>query len=552
MAILANPIGDFPVNDDWAYGWTVRNLLETGHFQLADWTATNLLPQALWGTLFCLPFGFSFTALRLSTLILGLAGVITTYGLLSEAGASSRISLFCSLIIALNPIYFALSNSFNSDIPSFTFAVVSVYFLVRGIRLDSRGAILTGLIFTFIAILNRQSSIVILPAFGIIYLVRNGLTFKNFIKAFLPTLAGMLINAGYSYWLDFTKQKPLLYGFQVEKLMETVTNGPGTIAFTYGQNVWLFSIYVGAFLFPFLMLQFAQQFKKYSFLQKQLSLGLTLFLLTIGLILISKGTQMPLTGNTLVPLGLGPSSLGDYNSLEGHRYFRVFVRGCWALLTLAGLIGTSILIQYFLIAIQSLLNRKKRIGQAALVLFLLISTFLYLLPIGGVSKSFWFDRYLILPLPLLMASIFILTRPFFDKSNLRRSIVIFAYISLFCCGIFTISATHDFLLQKRVHWLALDNLMRRSHVLPSQIGAGFEFNGWYHFGASLKTCNPNFHQTTVSHVDWGSFTCLWDDQNSEYTVGYTPKAGYQQQAQYQYRRWLPWRKEVLYVLRKNK
>src|SRR5689334_10088256 len=69
MVILVNPIGDFPLNDDWAYGWTVKTLLETGSFVLSDWTAANLLPQALWGILFCLPFGFSFTALRFSTLI---------------------------------------------------------------------------------------------------------------------------------------------------------------------------------------------------------------------------------------------------------------------------------------------------------------------------------------------------------------------------------------------------------------------------------------------------------------------------------------------------
>lgn len=553
MVILVNPIGDFPLNDDWAYGWTVKNFLETGHFELSDWTATNLLPQALWGTLFCLPFGFSFTALRFSTLILGLVGVITTYGLLREARANSRISLFCSLIIALNPIYFELSNSFNADVPSFTLAVVSVYFLARGIRLASKTAIFTGLIFTFISILNRQSSIIILPAFGIMYLVCQGLTFKTFVKAFLPTLVGMLIYSAYSHWLDITKQTPLLYGFQIEKLTETLTDGPRTIAFTYGQNAWLFSIYLGLFLFPFLLLQFSQQFKRYSVLQKQLSLGLTLFLVTIGLILVLEGKQMPLTGNILEPLGVGPTSLGGYNSfLDENRYLRVSVRGCWALLTLVGLIGASILFQYSLIAFQALLDRKNRLGQAWFALFLLISTFLYLLPIGGISKDFWFDRYLILPLPLLMSSIFILTRHFSDESNLKRRIVIFSCTSLFCCGIFTISATHDYLLQNRVRWLALDNLMRRSQVLPNQIGGGFEFNGWHHFGARLKTCNPEFQQASkVTHVDWGSFSCLWDDASRKYTVEFTPKAGYQQQSRYPFRRWLPWREEVLYILRKN-
>src|SRR5262245_49747022 len=81
---LVNPIGNFPVIDDWAYGWTVKTLLETGRFQLSDWTASNLLSQAIFGTLFCLHFGFSFTCLRLSTLLLGLIGILVTYALLRE------------------------------------------------------------------------------------------------------------------------------------------------------------------------------------------------------------------------------------------------------------------------------------------------------------------------------------------------------------------------------------------------------------------------------------------------------------------------------------
>ena len=65
--VLVNPIGDFPLNDDWAYAQSVKSLLETGNFQLPGWAVANLLPQALWGALFCLPFGFSFTALRKSS-----------------------------------------------------------------------------------------------------------------------------------------------------------------------------------------------------------------------------------------------------------------------------------------------------------------------------------------------------------------------------------------------------------------------------------------------------------------------------------------------------
>ena len=551
MVILVNPIGDFPLNDDWAYGWTVKTLLETGIFQLSDWTATNLLPQALWGTLFCLPFGFSFTALRISTLTLGLIGLIATYRLLREAKAGSRTALFGSLVVALNPIYFQLSNSFNSDVPSFTFFILSVCFLAHGIHLNSGFVITTGLIFSFVSVLNRQSSLAILPAFGIAYLARNGLTFKTSLKSIFPTLVGILIYLAYSYWLAITERTPLLYGLQIEKLLETLSNGLKVTALTYINNILLFSIYLGLFVSPFLILCFSSEFNKFSAKQKLLSLCIIFFLIAIGIALILKGRQMPLVGNTLEYFGLGPQTLEGYNSfLRQYKYLSGLIRGCWALLTLAGLIGASILFQYFILAIQAFIGRKNVSSQGWLIIFLFTSAFLYLLPIGGINKQYWFDRYLILPLPLIMASILILTKPFFENGNFKPGIIIVSLVTILLLGMFTVSATHDFLLWNRVRWYALENLMQSANVLPNKI-VGWEFNGW-HFGNRIEICNPEFQKTSRPiRADWKDFSCLWYKADREYTVSSVPKPGYQQQALYPFRRWLPWREEVLYVLRKD-
>ena len=52
---LVNPIGDFPLADDWSYGWTVKHLLETRDYLPSDWGAPNLISQVIFGALFCLP-----------------------------------------------------------------------------------------------------------------------------------------------------------------------------------------------------------------------------------------------------------------------------------------------------------------------------------------------------------------------------------------------------------------------------------------------------------------------------------------------------------------
>src|SRR5438477_7741425 len=67
--LLVSPLRDVPVNDDWAYAWSVENLLKTGHLAVLDWSAHYPILATLWGSLFSLFFGFSFGVLRLSTMV---------------------------------------------------------------------------------------------------------------------------------------------------------------------------------------------------------------------------------------------------------------------------------------------------------------------------------------------------------------------------------------------------------------------------------------------------------------------------------------------------
>src|SRR5260370_17820372 len=134
VALLIDPRGEFPLNDDWAYAAAVKTLLGGGGIRLSGWTTVNLIAQVLWGALFCLPFGFSFTALRISTLVLGLTGVLALYGLLREGDADHGTALFGALLLAFNPLYLVLSYTFMSDVPFIAFSILSFYFLLRGMR----------------------------------------------------------------------------------------------------------------------------------------------------------------------------------------------------------------------------------------------------------------------------------------------------------------------------------------------------------------------------------------------------------------------------------
>ena len=105
LAFAIDPRGDFPLQDDWAYGLPVKALVERGEFRLTDWSNPTLIAQVFWGALFCLPAGFSFTAVRISTLVLGLVGLIGMYGLLRQLGAKRTVAFFGAGVVCANPIY---------------------------------------------------------------------------------------------------------------------------------------------------------------------------------------------------------------------------------------------------------------------------------------------------------------------------------------------------------------------------------------------------------------------------------------------------------------
>ena len=88
MAIQVDPRGEFSLNDDWAYALPVKALTEQDSIRFTFWQSMTLIGRMLWGSLFCLPGGFSFLALRLSVLTAGLAGVMGLYGLCQRMALS--------------------------------------------------------------------------------------------------------------------------------------------------------------------------------------------------------------------------------------------------------------------------------------------------------------------------------------------------------------------------------------------------------------------------------------------------------------------------------
>jgi hypothetical protein len=177
-AILVNPLSDSPIGDDPTYALSVKHLYETGHLRLPDEAAASVVFQVLWGYLFCRPFGFSFAALHLSTLVLSLGGLLGFYSLcrrLVEAtpaspGGSGWLPVLVTLTLWFNPIYFTLSFTFYSDVPFYALVILSCAAFVAGQMEPRRDLVYfaLGCFFSTCAVLVRQYAIVVPVAVAVL------------------------------------------------------------------------------------------------------------------------------------------------------------------------------------------------------------------------------------------------------------------------------------------------------------------------------------------------------------------------------------------------
>jgi hypothetical protein len=138
IALLLLPFAPVPFIDDWVYAWSVERLLSHGQLEVLDFSSNAIYAQALWGALFCLPFGFSFAALRVSTWVLSCVAIAGTYRLLREAGASEAGATLGAATLAAFPPFMVLSFSFMTDVPLVAVETWTLVFFARAWRNDSR------------------------------------------------------------------------------------------------------------------------------------------------------------------------------------------------------------------------------------------------------------------------------------------------------------------------------------------------------------------------------------------------------------------------------
>lgn len=533
MVAVTDPRGEFPLNDDWSYALSVRSLVQDGVFRMTYIVPMTLVTQVLWGALFCLPFGFSFTALRISTLTAGLGGLIGTYLLLRELGAGRRISLIGAMTVAVNPVYFSLANTFMTDVPFYALSVFSIYAFVKALKRESNAGYVLGIILACLATLLRQAGLVIPVAFGAAHLLRYGIRSRSALKAAIPAVVVGAALLSYQKWLAATGRTPDFYGLQVRNAMSFFSQGSEMFVALH-IVVLAACVYLGLFLFPLLLPEFVARLRSLS--RVWVSAGTAALALVFYALIRPIGWMhgMPLndrTGNILTPQGIGPLTLSDV--LRMHLPDPPpLPHGFWVTITVIGVLGAAMLVIHLVMSVKMLLcGPMKSDTDRPLIAMMGAGLVLSLAPIVMLYFFAYFDRYFLPLMPFLMGAVLLVARPM----KLGRVITAAAVATLILGGTISVGLTHDYLAWNRARWSALNDLTSQG-VPPSDIDGGYEFNG-------LCSFDPQ------RGGDWGN--PLTEKDGVGYIVTFGPYPDYDVVKTYRYRNWIRPRQGRVLVVRRG-
>ncbi len=449
--VLVHPSGEFPINDDWSYAETVQRLVEHGEWRLNPWTSMPLATQVLWGWLFSQPMGFSFTTLRVSTLVLAWAATLGSYSLLRLSGAVPTMACAGAAIVALCPVVFPLAFTFMTDVPALAFGVWALVCVLHYAN-TGRPAYLVGAMLLLVATtLIRQTGV----AFAIGAMAAL-LTVPAPERRPVAAVACLVVPAAalfaYGQFLRFTGT-PSVYSLREGQLLHVLSN-PRLLASLAFHSAAGSYFYAGLFVLPAVPL-----FARVA-LDRRAAIAAGAALAASATYVVKYGVQMPFFGNVLHDVGLSPILVARAD---------LWPRApapAWVAVTIAAGLAAAVVVYHVVSRGPGLWAGPGRVP--AVLAF--VSCAAYLAPL--FAAGFMFDRYLG---PVVILVLAFLTSLGSFRSMSRAS----ASVTLALVGVlaaFDIAATRDLFSFNRARWQATDAVLRTGVPIENFQG-GFEVTG---------------------------------------------------------------------------
>ena len=500
--LLVDPRADVPLIDDWVYALSVERLLLGKGFSVASFSSTFPPAQIAWGTLFAGFGGFSYTALRLSTLALALLGTLAFHGMLRALGCAAVPALIGALTLAVYPVAFVLSFTFMTDVPMLAAMLVSLWALVRGLGADGVDAhgtrwVALGLAAALVAFLVRPVAVAIPAAVLLTALLRRDLPHRTRVGVLaVATLAAMAVStlvAGH-YWIAAAGGQGSV-AFRLERVGYIFLVSP----FVYAEALLSMLAHLGLAAAPALLVT-APSGRRWPWAT---AAGLVVVSIAVSLAAPeSVAALKPQATWSTQELGAARPLLRGYLPYGGARQILGMIA------TFAGLI-----------AVSGLIVRTARAGRAGGALRTPAGTCVAIFGVLslGICFALWFfyDRYYLPLVPLAIALALIPSgSPPASGVRPRTWAASAALAALF---VLDVTGTRDMLAYARTVDAALSRLVA-SGVAWREVDGGYVENGW-HLYAHPEHLPPGTQiDRDVPHVTgWAELP---------YAIANAPLAGY--------------------------
>ena len=472
---LVPPRGDFPLNDDWIYAKTVEATLESGTYAPNPYSDPTLIAQVYWGALFCSVFGYSFTVLRASTLVLCLLGAWAAALCVRSRGMPHAAALFFGALFIANPIVMNLSYTFMTDVPFLAVSTISGLFFLKSLEKEMALYVLLGSCAAVAAFFIRQFGLLLPAAFAatwVVLLIRKRTSLSwEFPSALLAPWAvagGLLLvlpklgmGAGEDWnWYDL--------GYTMLERARAVLG-----------HVLVGSVYVSLFTLPILIgrLWPAAETKRWG------GWRIAGFAALAGLVsyfvLLPRPHRLPLMGNAIYDLGVGPMLLrGSVIDSEIPAPLRIGW-GWWPITALCVLASALFILECLPAAFRAVIRRPEE-GQdpekggpgAGQDLFLFMWGLAMLLILAAPAIPVRFDRYFIIALvPWGILSLK------YAKIGVKKRPTVAAVSALAVMYVFSVVCLQDYMAWNGARWRGLERLMTDHTATAEEIDGGYEFNG---------------------------------------------------------------------------
>lgn len=461
-ALLVDPRGEFPLNDDWSFALSTWASLEAGRFELAMFSGMALKTQILWGSLWTALFGKSFWILRLSTMFLALASLLILDRWLAKLELPPLARLLTVLTLLAHPIFFWSSFTYMTHVPFLFCSLIAVVCAERGVSTGSRKLIWIAGVMVVAAYALRQTGLALAVAFvaaGFLCRNRPG-RWKTL--AFVGGVAALLFA-----FLYLTTD--LLHGNRTQMEAHAWGSSPldAIAALAFNATITPARALINGSLFALpLVVPLILRLDWHN--QKHRLVLLALLPVTLApasyLIGTMNAIPAPAHGDIFENFALGPHTLRD-TWIFRQRYPLHLPHAFRIAITYAGAIVAAAVLS--VIAITFFFRRSTLAPRSwnAVVILTAAAAALALFLVPGMI---YFDRHsldafwTLIPMAALLIS-----------WNRRTVAAVSALLALML--FFSIGATQEYFSWNRARWAAFDRL-RKEGVRLEQMDGGYEIN----------------------------------------------------------------------------